>query len=135
MMKRYSELRRLGTFDERFEYLRIRGDIGKVTFGFERYLNQVLYHSREWRYTKKDIILRDNACDLGVPGYEIEVGLMIHHMNPITIDDIENGADCVFDPDNLITTTLRTHNAIHFGNQDMVSRLPIVRRKSDTCLW
>jgi hypothetical protein len=135
MIKSYNELRRLDTFEERFEYLRLRGVIGESTFGFERYLNQALYHSREWKYTKSDIILRDNSCDLGVPGYEIRAQLLIHHINPVSIEDIEVGADCVFDPENLITTQLDTHNALHYGNADMLPRLPIVRRKSDTCLW
>lgn len=135
MMKSYRELRRLETFEERFEYLRIRGEIGKVTFGFERYLNQVLYHSNEWHHVKKDAIVRDDGCDLGIPGYEIQAGLLVHHINSITIEDVENGADCIFDLDNLITTTLRTHNAIHFGNGALLSRLPVIRKKSDTCLW
>jgi hypothetical protein len=135
MMKSYSELRRFSTFEERFEYLRLRGKVGELTFGFERYLNQALYHSREWKYTKRDVVSRDNGCDLGVEGYEIYSQLLIHHINPVTIEDIEDGADCVFDPDNLITTKLDTHNALHFGNIEMLPRAPIVRHKSDTCLW
>jgi hypothetical protein len=135
MIKSYQELRRLDTFEERFEYLRLRSVVGESTFGFERYLNQALYHSREWKYTKNDIVLRDNGCDLGVPGYEINGQLLIHHINPVTIKDIEIGADCVFDPENLITTRLITHNALHYGNIDMLPKPPIVRHKRDTCLW
>ena len=135
MMKSYRELRRFDTFEERFEYLRLRGVVGVATFGYERYLNQALYHSREWKHTKNDVVLRDNGCDLGVPGYEIYGDLLVHHINPVTIEDIEIGADCVFDLDNCITTMLVTHNAIHYGNAAMLPRLPIVRRRSDTCLW
>lgn len=134
-MKNYRELRRLDTFDERFEYLRLHGEVGQLTFGYERYLNQVLYHSREWKYVKKEIVLRDNARDLGIEGYEIHGQLLIHHINPISIEDIELGSDCIFDPDNLITTVLATHNAIHYGNVALLPRLPVVRNKRDTCLW
>ena len=135
MIKSHRDLCRLQTFEERFEYLKLHSSVGEVTFGFERYLNQMLYHSREWRYTKRDIILRDNSCDLGVMGYEIYDNIVIHHINPISIDDIETGADCVFDPENLITTQLRTHNALHYGNMDSLPRPLVVRRKGDTRLW
>jgi len=134
-MKSYSELRRFDTFDERFDYLRIRGNVGEVTFGVGRYLNQMLYHSREWKFIKRDIISRDNGCDLGIEGFEIYGQLRIHHINPVTIEDLELGSDCVFDPENLITTSHTTHNAIHYGNAEMLPRLPIVRSKRDTCLW
>jgi hypothetical protein len=134
-MKTYSELSRLTTFDDRFQYLRLRGEVGEVTFGFERYLNQVLYHSRDWKYTKDDIILRDNACDLGIPGLEIAHGLLVHHINPITIEDLETGADCIFNPNNLITTVITTHNAIHFGVTNLSPRLPLQRSVGDTRLW
>lgn len=135
MIKSHRDLCRLRTFEERFDYLKLHGSVGEATFGFERYLNQALYHSREWRYTKRDIILRDNSCDLGVMGHEIYDGIVIHHINPISIDDIETGADCVFDPENLITTQLRTHNALHYGNVDSLPRPFVARRKGDTRLW
>jgi hypothetical protein len=134
-MKSYRELRRFDTFDERFEYLSLHGVVCRATFGYDRYLNQALYHSREWKHTKNDIVLRDNGCDLGIQGYEIYGQLLIHHINPITFEDIETGADWVFDPDNLITTKFETHNALHYGNIDTLPQPPVVRRKSDTCLW
>lgn len=134
-MKNYRELRSFDTFDERFDYLKLHGVIGQATFGFERYLNQALYHSREWKYVKKEVVLRDNGCDLGIEGYEIYDQPLVHHINPITIEDIEVGADCIFDPDNLITTTIITHNAIHYGDVGMLPRYPVTRRRDDTCLW
>ena len=135
MIKTYRDLRRLTTFEERFEYLRLGGIVGESKFGFDRYLNQTFYHSNEWRHTRRGIILRDEGCDLGIPDREIHGQLLIHHINPITIEDLENGADCVFDPDNLITTMMETHNAIHYGDILLLPKLPIDRRKNDTCLW
>ena len=135
MTKSYLELSRLETFEERYEYLRIGGVIGQATFGFERYLNQTLYHSTEWLHTKRGIVLRDNGCDLGIPGLDIRSGLLVHHINPLSMEDLEDGADCIFDPNNLITTTLATHNAIHYGNSSLLPRVPVVRRRNDTCPW
>jgi hypothetical protein len=134
-IKSFRELRRLQTFEERYEYLKLSGVVGRTTYGFDRYVNQVLYHSKEWRLTRRDVILRDHSCDLGIRDREIYHGLIIHHINPITIEDIEDGNDCVFDLDNLVCTTLNTHNAIHFGDASLLVRLPPERRKGDTSLW
>jgi hypothetical protein len=135
MIKSYRELYRLKTFEERFEYLRLGGTVGRETFGFDRYLNQTFYHSREWRLSRRDIILRDNSCDLGIPDREIIGRIIIHHINPITIRDIENGADCVFNPDNLICISHNTSNALHYGDASLFIKLPQERRKGDTCPW
>jgi len=135
MIRSYRELRRLRTFEERFQYLDLRGVVGNTTFGFERYLNQVLYHSSDWRRTRDGIIIRDNACDLGIDGREIFDSILVHHLNPITIENIERGDDCVYDPDNLICTSHNTHNALHFGGESSLIRLPKLRSKGDTLLW
>ena len=111
----YSELTSLKTFEERFEYLRLDGVVGIETFGYDRYLNQLLYRSSEWKKIRNEIIVRDNGCDLGMDGHEIFISPLIHHINPITIDDIKNRNPIIFDSDNLITKTLPTHNAIHYG--------------------
>lgn len=131
----YSELRRLETFDERFDYLSLKGHVGEATFGFDRWINQRFYRSREWQQVRDLVIVRDNGCDLGVPGYEIRARLMIHHMNPITTEDLENGDDWILDPQYLITTTHRTHNAIHYGDDSLLARPPVERRAGDTKLW
>lgn len=135
MIKSYKELRRLKTFEERFEYLRIGGVVGRETFGFERYLNQTFYRSTEWRHIRRDIIVRDGACDLGIPDREIYDRIIVHHINSITIDDIELARDCVRDPDNLICCSHNTSNAIHYGDASLLIRLSPERRKGDTCLW
>ena len=114
-MKNYRELSELKTFEERFEYLRLRGAVGKETFGYARYLNQQLYRSRRWKDVREQVIIRDGGCDLGVPGYELYDSVLVHHMNPITEEDIASNSDSIYDIDALITTTLDTHNAIHFG--------------------
>lgn len=133
--RKYSELRHLQTFEERFDYLALRGSVGRPTFGFERYMNQRFYTSMEWRRTRRDIIARDNGCDLGVEGFEINSKIIIHHLNPITTEMLTHGDDIVFDPDNLITTTHDTHNAIHYGDRSNL-KLPFVeRRPGDTDLW
>lgn len=136
-MKRrtYSELRRIDAFEERFRYLALRGQVGEATFGFNRWMNQDFYRSREWRQTRDDIIVRDNGCDLGLDGYEIHKGLYIHHLTPITPAQIEAGDDCLLDPDNLITVALQTHNAIHYGDESLLPRPPVERRPGDTKLW
>lgn len=133
--KSYRELRRLQTFEERFEYLRIGGVVGRETFGFERYINQNFYTSQEWKLTRRDIIIRDNGCDLGVKGMEIFGRIIVHHINPITVEDIELARDCIFDPNNLICTSHATSNAIHYGDKSLLARLPLDRRKGDTQLW
>ena len=131
----YSELRRLDTFEERYHYLRLGGNLGIRTFGFDRWINQQFYRSHEWKATRHLVILRDNGCDLGVLGYEIYSNLMIHHMNPLSLDDIKHGDDSMIDPNFLITTSLRTHNAIHYGDESQLPRGPVERKSGDTTLW
>lgn len=131
----YSELRRLQTFEERFAYLSLRGEVGRATFGFDRWINQRFYRSREWQQVRDHVIVRDEACDLGVPGYDIHARLMIHHMNPVQPEDLIRGEEWVLDPEYLITTTHRTHNAIHYGDESLIRRAPIERRPGDTRLW
>lgn len=134
-IRTYSELITLPTFKERFEYLRLNGIVGKDTFGFDRYMNQIFYKSREWQSLRNQIIIRDNGCDLGVDGYEIHGKILIHHMNPITLDDIVERSDYLLNPDFLISTMLTTHNAIHYGDEKLIDKEPIERSKNDTCPW
>lgn len=131
----YSELMRLETFIDRYRYLRIGGAIGEETFGFDRYLNQVLYKSDEWKRFRNKIILRDNGCDLACEGYEIVGKILIHHMNPITVEDVIRRDPKIFDEENVIATSLNTHNAIHYGDEGLLATEPIVRRPNDTCPW
>ena len=131
----YSELRRLDTFEERYAYLRLDGVLGQRTFGFDRWVNQRFYKSREWLTVREQVIVRDNGCDLGLDGFEIFSGLLVHHMNPISVDDLEQGLEWVINPDYLITTSLRTHNAIHYGDENLLPRAPVVRKAGDTTLW
>ena len=134
-IKSYRELSRLNTFIERFEYLKLSGSVGASTFGYDRYLNQKLYTSRKWLQIRDQVILRDNGCDLGIEGYELYDKIIIHHINPITIDDIENDNPILFDLNNLISTSHNTHNAIHYGDVNLIPKGPIQRRKNDTCPW
>ena len=134
-IKTYSELILLPTFEERFEYLRLDGRVGEDTFGFDRYLNQLFYRSYEWRKIRDYVIVRDNACDLGVEGYDIYGKVLIHHMNPITAKDIERKTDLLLDPEYLICVAHNTHNAIHYGDENLIIKTPIVRTKNDTCPW
>jgi hypothetical protein len=134
-IRTYSELSQLETFEERYRYLRLGGTTGQETFGFDRWINQRFYKSFEWQRVRNDVIIRDNGCDLGVPGYEIYSELLIHHMNPISSDTIKQGEDLLLDPEMLITTTLQTHNAIHYGNESLLPRGPITREAGDTTLW
>lgn len=134
-IKTYSELILLPTFEERFEYLRLDGRVGEDTFGFDRYLNQLFYRSHEWRKIRDYVIVRDNACDLGVEGYDIYGKILIHHLNPITVRDIEGRTDFLLDPEYLISTTHNTHNAIHYGDENLIIKAPIERRPNDTCPW
>jgi len=132
----YSELIKLKSFQERLEYLLLHGSVAKETFGYERYLNQLLYHCPEWKSVKRKIILRDNGCDLGCEGYEIYKNAIIHHINPITVEDILQRSQMVFDPENLITTKLDTHNLIHYGSEnDIFTKSFVDRSPNDTCLW
>jgi len=133
--RRYSELKRLETFMDRYEYLRLAGIVGESTFGFDRYLNQLLYTSDRWRKIRNEIIIRDNGCDLGVAGYDIKSKIIIHHMNPLTQKDIEDVSDDIFNPEYLICVSHRTHNAIHYGDSSLLAIEPIVRVPNDTCPW
>ena len=127
---------KLSTFEERFEYLKLGGKVGEETFGFDRYINQVLYTSPEWKSIRSYVITRDNGCDLGMPDREIRSEkILIHHMNPITVDDIVERSDYVLNPEYLICTILNTHNAIHYGDSELLYKDPIVRSKNDTCPW
>jgi len=135
MIRTYRELRRLKTIEERYQYLRLNGSIGKETFGYDRYLNQLLYTSRRWRRTRDDIIIRDNGCDLGVEDYEISGNIYIHHMNAITIEDIELDRDELYDPEFLISSSYNTHSAIHYGDESLLPKPLIERRRNDTCPW
>lgn len=136
MIRTFSELSQLATFEDRFRYLQLSGSVGKDTFGFDRYINQMFYRSREWKSVRDQVIIRDNGCDLGVEGYEIYGRIYIHHMNPIMLKDIKDSTEFLLDPEYLITTTFNTHNAIHYGNEDFLSTLkPIERSKNDTCPW
>ena len=131
----YSDLRRLQTFEERFDYLQLRSQVGGSTFGSERYLNQGFYTSREWRSVRDIVITRDNGCDLGLPGFEIHDVVIIHHMNPMSVDDIIDSNDDNLDPSFLITTSLSTHNAIHFGDRKSLRQPYKPRERGDTKLW
>jgi len=131
----YSELRRLETLEDRFRYLELRGVVGAATFGFDRWMNQQFYRSTEWRHIRNHVIARDNGCDLGVPGWEIHSRLYIHHMNPITVEDLQEGNGSIVDPEYLVTVTLRTHNAIHYGDEELLPKVYVERRPGDTKLW
>lgn len=137
MIRTYSELSRITNFEERYEYLKLNGVVGKETFGFDRIFNQMLYSSKEWLSRRDEIIVRDNGCDLGVEGFEIPKGvkIFIHHMNPISLEDIQNRTEIVMDPEFLITTIFRTHNAIHYGDKSLLLLEPIQRTRNDTCPW
>lgn len=134
-IRTYSELITLPTFKERYEYLRLNGRVGEETFGYDRYMNQTFYKSREWLNIRDEVIIRDNGCDLGVEGYEIHGRILIHHMNPITIDDILQRSDFLLNPEYLISTIKRTHDAIHYGDENLLIDVPIERTKNDTCPW
>lgn len=134
--KTYSELIQIPSYIERYRYLKLGGKAGEITFGNERYLNQIFYKSPEWKSFRREIILRDCGCDMGVPGYEIQGVILIHHINPITVDDIYERKECVFDENNVISVSKRTHNAIHYGDEELLSIDEIVERKpNDTIPW
>lgn len=136
IVKCYKELSRLKTFEERFEYLKLGGVVGRDTFGFDRIFNQMFYKSREWLRARDYVITRDNGCDLGVKGHEIYGDrIIVHHMNAITLSDIEMGSPILLDPEFLITTIHPTHNAIHYGDASLLPKDPIERRRNDTCPW
>lgn len=134
-MRTYNELIQIPTFEERYRYLRLFGSVGEETFGFKRWLNQEFYHSNEWQQFRDKIIIRDGGCDLAVNGFEIYGSIIIHHLNPITYDDILNRNPCVFDPNNVVCTKLSTHNAIHYGDETLLLKPPVERTRNDTCPW
>lgn len=134
-VRRYNELARLDTFEERFDYLLLGGEVGRATFGFDRYINQSFYTSYEWKRVRDEVIVRDNGCDLGIPGYEIHASLLIHHINPMSADDILHGEEWILDPQYLITTTHNTHNAIHYGSKSLLPKTVLAREPGDTRLW
>ena len=134
-IKCYSELMLLPTFQARYKYLRLNGEVGKETFGFDRYMNQFFYRSPEWRRVRDFVITRDEGCDLGIPGREIFGRIIIHHMNPIRPEDIRNRSDLLLDPEYLITTIHDTHLAIHYGDEHLLLQEPVERRPNDTCPW
>lgn len=135
MIRTYSELILLPTLKERFEYLQLGGKVGEDTFGYDRYLNQVFYRSKEWKSIRNKIIVRDNGCDLGVEGFEINSNIIIHHMNPLRIDDIVNETEYLLNPEFLICVSQNTHRAIHYGTEELLPRGLVERSKNDTCPW
>ena len=134
-IRTYSEMIILKTYEERFDYLKIGGRVGLETFGYDRYLNQILYNTKQWKKFRREIIIRDNARDLACEGYEINYRILVHHINPITVEDIINRNPMIFDPENAITTTHRTHNAIHYGDKNLLVLQPMERIPNDTCPW
>lgn len=135
MIRTYSELIQIPSYKERFEYLRLDGQVGRDTFGYGRYLNQVFYRSQKWKSVRDQVIIRDNGCDLAMEGYDIYSKIIIHHMNPITIKDIELESDYLMNPEFLICTTHNTHNAIHYSDSNLLIMAPVERTKNDTCPW
>lgn len=136
IIRTYSELIKLSTFEERYEYLKLGGTVGEDTFGFDRYLNQMFYQSKEWKQVRNYVIARDNGCDLGIPDREISYGkILVHHMNPITKNDILNNTEYLLNPEYLITTIKNTHDAIHYGDSSLLCKDPVERSKNDTCPW
>lgn len=134
-IRTYSELITIPTFEERFEYLRLDGRVGEETFGFDRYLNQVFYKSKEWLRVRDYVITRDNGCDLGIEGHEIYGKVLVHHMNPISKEDILRRSDWLLNPEYLISTIKNTHDAIHYGDASLLITAPIERKPNDTCPW
>ena len=134
-IRTYSELITIPTFEERYKYLKIGGKVGEETFGFERYLNQEFYKSHEWQSIRRQVIVRDLGCDLGIEDREIHGKIIVHHMNPITIDDIIEASDFLLNPEYLICTLKSTHDAIHYGDESLLIKAPVERTKNDTCPW
>lgn len=135
MIRTYSELITIPTFEERFKYLKLDGVVGRETFGFNRYLNQKFYLSKEWIHTRDYVIVRDMGCDLAISGREIFGKVFIHHLNPISADDILNRVPDILDPEFLICAAYETHNAIHYGDADLLAKPPVERKPNDTCPW
>lgn len=134
-IRTYHELCQIETFEERYDYLKLEGSVGVQTFGFDRWVNQQFYRSYQWRSVRDRVIVRDNGCDLGIDGFEIHSGLLVHHMNPMMLNDLLENEEWIVDPNFLITTSLRTHNAIHYGDENLLPRGPVVRKFGDTSLW
>lgn len=134
-IRTYSELQKFDTFEERFDYLKLDGQVGRSTFGFDRWVNQKFYTSYEWKHAREQTIFRDSGCDLGIPGYEIYADILIHHMNPMDVDNIIHGEEWIFDSEFLITTTKYTHNAIHYGIDHHYPKIVVARNPNDTKLW
>lgn len=135
MIRCYRDLKRIDSFNERYLYLKTTGKVGEETFGLDRYVNQQLYRSQRWKRTRSEVIIRDNGCDLGIEGREIDRYIVIHHMNPITLEDIEYDRDEIYDPEYLICCSSRTHQAIHFGDEGLLLKDYVERKPNDTCLW
>lgn len=131
----YSELSKLKTFEERYRYLKLDGTVGEDTFGFDRYLNQVFYRSRRWKDVRNQVIIRDCGCDLGIDGRDIHGRIIIHHMNPIGLKDLEHESENLLNPEYLICVTHNTHNAIHYGDESLLQLDPVERTANDTCPW
>lgn len=134
-IKTYSELSKLTTFEERYRYLRLGGRVGEETFGFDRWINQMFYKDPEWLKIRDEVIIRDNGCDLGIEGREIYSRIIVHHMNPITKADILDRSEFLLDPEYLICTVKNTHDAIHYGDENLLITLPMERSVNDTCPW
>lgn len=133
-VRSYTELRMLPTFEERFEYLKLGGEVGRDTFGFDRWINQKFYKSYEWKHIRRDVIIRDNGCDLGLEGYELQNGIYVHHMNPMLPKDIVDAAEWILNPEYLICVSFNTHNAVHYGDASLLQKI-VERRPNDTCPW
>ena len=131
----YSELMLLSTFEERYEYLKLGGEVGKDTFGFDRWINQKFYKSQEWKQVRRDVIIRDEGRDLGMEGYELQNGIYVHHMNPMLPKDIVEADEWILNPEYLICVSFDTHNAIHYGDKSLLPKLPTERKPNDTCPW
>ena len=135
IIKTYSELISIPTYEERFDYLKLEGVVGKDTFGYDRYLNQAFYNSPEWRRFRRDMIIRDNGCDLACEGYDIRGRIILHHINPLTQEDLINRKEALFNPENIICVSHNTHNAIHYGDANLLIIGPVERTANDTCPW
>ena len=133
-VRSYTELRMLPTFEERFEYLKLGGEVGRDTFGFDRWINQKFYKSYEWKQVRRDVIIRDNGCDLGLEGYELQNGIYVHHMNPMLPKDIVDAVEWILNPEYLICVSFNTHNAVHYGDASLLPKI-VERRPNDTCPW
>ena len=135
IIRTYSELIKINSYKDRYNYLQLTGGVGQETFGFDRYINQNFYRSRQWKAVRDFVIVRDNGCDLAMEGYEIHGKILIHHMNPISLKDIQMNSAFLMEPEYLISTVLSTHNAIHYGDENLLIRMPVERSKNDTCPW